>query len=139
MAESDADDAIVADWIAYTARSNPEGGDLNNPGARAQAFAVKADWATQRLMRLQLGDAPRALRIAFRIARESDDKWVLCNLGAGPLESILADGGPEALRLTKDEMATSPNLVRALRNTWQNSMPDAIWSELQRSLARSVH
>jgi hypothetical protein len=89
-------------------------------------------WAVNALMDLGHNDPPRALDIVFIISRDSDNEWVLENLGAGPLEELIGDD-PALLDRIEREIGSNPRLRLALRAVWQGEMSDDIWARLQRS------
>lgn len=112
-----ASNAEVAEaWIDYTNRVRPVDG---------QHIARDEDpawWAIDAVMDLELSDPMRALEIAFAIARKSSDEWVLENLGAGPLETLLYRD-PTFFDAVRIEAASSINLLEALKSVWTSSMP----------------
>lgn len=126
--QSDAD--IATAWSAFYLRHRDIKGELERPFDDADADW----WAVEAVMDLQSQDPIRALEIAFMIARQCSDEWVLVNLGAGPLESLLAED-PTLLNAIELEAKASRNLVRALGSVWQNRMPDTAWATVQRLAA----
>jgi len=127
------DNEIAAAWIAWTARSDPKSllqQDFEDLAGRAAG----ADWGVQALLEILCEEPIRALQIVFLIARLTDDDWLLCNLGAGPIESLLANDGT-LLDAIAVEVETSPHLRVALASVWQNEMSEAAWRTLQRLAA----
>lgn len=128
IGRSDTD--IAQSWTAHYTR--------NGPPQSEQDIGIHPDdpdfWATETLMDLQFDDPVRALEIVFLIARDADDDWVLENLGAGPLESLLA-ADPTFLDAVALEMRSSPRLKGALQCVWQNTMSDETWAQVQRLAA----
>lgn len=127
------DDEVAAAWMAWTARSNPGGPskeDFHDDVRREGG----ADWGEQALLEILCEEPIRALEIVFLIARSTDDDWLLCNLGAGPIESLLAHDGT-LLDAIAVEVATSPSLKIALASVWQNAMSEATWRAVQRLVA----
>ncbi|WP_300578261.1 DUF6869 domain-containing protein [Phenylobacterium sp.] len=122
----EASDVEIADaWIDHTYRYRPA-------GERSAAHDDDpAWWAIDVVMDLQSSDPMRALEIAFAIARKSTDEWVLENLGAGPLETLLRDD-PTLLDAIQIEAASSAGLLEALRSVWSSSMPDETRAALHR-------
>jgi hypothetical protein len=123
------DSEVAKAWIACTARSNPDqsaAGDI-----AASASEAEDDWRAQALLEILCEEPIRALEITFLIARMTDDAWLLCNLGAGPIEDLLAHDATllDAIAL---EARSSPNLKTALASVWQNAMSDATWQAVQR-------
>ena len=119
---------IAAAWISWTERLDP--GKPGNPSPSAEE---EGDWGEQALLDLVIEDPLRALEIVFLIARSSGDEWLLSNLGAGPIESLLAEDATllDGIAL---ELQTNPALGTALASVWPLHMPD----ETRRALRRLV-
>nr|WP_295108497.1 hypothetical protein [uncultured Caulobacter sp.] len=125
------DTEIVDAWIAWTASAQHRVLDRDVAGSSAEA---EDDWGEQALLELVCEDPIRALEISFLIARKTDDDWLLCNLGAGPIESLLAHDAT-FLDAIAHEVPRSPNLKAALASVWQNAMSDATWQAVRRLAA----
>lgn len=123
-------DEIVDAWIDYTERCRPIDGQVTTLPEDDPAW-----WAIDILMEFEFSNPLRALEIAFAIARKSSDEWVLENLGAGPLETLLGRD-PTFLDAIKLEAASSPGLFEALGSVWKNAMPDDTWVALQSMVRR---
>lgn len=118
---------IAAGWIAFYAS-----GDCAAELRRAPFGDPDAPvWAVDAVMDLEFEDPGRVLEIAFLIARRSDDPWVLSNLGAGPLESLLAED-PTFLDACEAEARISPNLRLALRSVWPMNMTQETFARVLR-------
>jgi hypothetical protein len=70
--------------------------------------------------------------IVLKILDVTDDEWIVTNLGAGPLENLLALHPDETIERLKSEIPNNPKLKNALMHTWQNMIPDEHWNEIQR-------
>lgn len=130
MSDQQASNAEIAEaWIACTERCRPLDGQSR----------VRDDdpawWAIDTVMELEFRDPVRALEVAFVIARQSSDGWVLENLGAGPLETLLSRD-PTFLDAITIETASNPNLLEALCSVWKNEMPDETWSVIRNLTGR---
>jgi len=65
----------------------------------------------------------------------NDAQLILANLGAGPLETLVASNGDKFV----DRIAKANEDVRfqyALSHMWQNATPDPVWNKIQRTLGR---
>src|SRR6185437_397294 len=111
------DAEVAAAWIVCTARLNPEGAPSRQ--SDTQHFDLDDDWGVQALLEIVCEEPIRALEITFLISRMTDDSWLLCNLGAGPIESLLAHDAT-LLDAVAIEAQNSPNLKVALGSVWQN-------------------
>jgi hypothetical protein len=123
-ARSDAE--IASAWIDYEARPH---------SPAEEAGEDKAWWAVDAMMGLSADDPLRALEICFLIARSSDDPKVLEMLGAGPLEDLVSED-PTLVDAIFHESNSNNHLVTALKSMWQSTIPDHVWRELQRLIAR---
>jgi hypothetical protein len=123
------DSEVAEAWIACTAKSNPDQSAAGN--IAAPSSGAEDDWSAQALLEIVCEEPIRALEITFLIARMTDDTWLLCNLGAGPIESLLAADATllDAIAL---EARNSPNLKTALASVWQNAMSETTWQAVRR-------
>jgi hypothetical protein len=65
------------------------------------------------------------------VLKQTDDEWVLANLAAGPLESMLVKHPEEGLALIEKEIVRLPELKYILQGVWQNLMAEETWQHLQ--------
>ena len=130
MADEERDIEIARGWIAYHSRTErPDDEPLEPPSDD------DPDWcAVDQLMNLQFEDPLRALEIALFIAHQTNDERLLTNLGAGPLEQLLADD-PTLFDAVAIEARKSASLRTALAAVWKNDIPDETWQSIQRLLA----
>lgn len=125
------DAEIAAAWMAWTAHCSPFPSEGDAPSPQSEDID---DWGQQALIEVVCEDPARALTIVFLIARLTDDNWLLTNLGAGPIEDLLARD-PTFLDPIAIEVRNSPNLRTALGSVWQNAMSDLTWRAVQRLAA----
>lgn len=69
--------------------------------------------------------------IILHIINNSKDEFVIANVAAGPLESLIAQNGQEYLDKIAVEARQNPKFLYALRGVWQNQTPDDVWAEVQ--------
>ena len=67
---------------------------------------------------------------------ETDAKRVLANLGAGPLECLLAQHGPEFIEAVEAEARRDRRFFWTLGCVWQNAASDDIWARVQAATGR---
>lgn len=121
------DEMIAAAWIEYMAREDPEHGDLKDDRQRRMdAYAETANWASDELMEFEIRDPDRLLQIILSISRQTTDPWVLCCLGAGPIEGLLHDRGVAVLDALGADIRGNPNLVTALQSVWSEGLTGAV-------------
>ena len=122
---------IAAGYIAWALRTDRQEGGYPELPPSSPIELGDNDWASMALMSLEYDDPLRAMEIAFQIARASDDRWVLCLVGSGALETLLASD-PTLLDAVSVETRSNPGLIYALGSVWQNQMPDETWAAVQR-------
>jgi len=71
------------------------------------------------------------------IRRLDGSDRLLSNLAAGPLEDFLVYHGEAYINLIEDACKSDDQLRKLLGATWQNEMPDSLWSRI-RALALPV-
>lgn len=69
--------------------------------------------------------------VVMKVFSETDDEWVLTNLGAGPIESLLARHADKIVPLLESEARKSERFRGVLSNVWKNLMSDEVWQRLQ--------
>jgi hypothetical protein len=133
----------VADaWIEMTLASRALGGpdkvpqevfdrgwQLNDLALHDPSIAVEA-----------IAEVTRRFSVADLASKEKTDaKWVLDNLGAGPLETLLSSNDERFVRLVELEAAKDGRFRWALGCCWQNAMSEEVWIRVQRAGARSIY
>jgi hypothetical protein len=111
--------------------------DVGLAGAIIEGFLAEvgdpdpgADWAFDVLDDLLLG-APRVGWPLLReIVRRAPDA-ALGDLGAGPLETLLATHGFDMIDAIEREAAGSPRLRTALAGVWRNRIPEPVWRRVR--------
>jgi hypothetical protein len=63
---------------------------------------------------------------------ETEAQRILSNLGAGPLEGVLAAHGADFIGVVEVAARRDPKMRWTLGCVWQNAMPDDIWVRVQR-------
>lgn len=77
------------------------------------------------------GDTPeRALMLINDILNSTQDKYVLANLAAGPLETLLAHHGKEVIAEVETYAKNDPRFRSLLQGVWQNLMDDQTWGRI---------
>jgi hypothetical protein len=120
--------ALARAWIEFIATLNPDSGSISEP--EYAALACDEDWAVDLLSRYAESDPEGAYQVILEIVSISQDPWILTNIGAGPLETILWRHAPEFVpRLTRD--AVEFPILRALPpHVWISEMPEHLRREL---------
>jgi hypothetical protein len=87
-----------------------------------------------------IAEVTRRFSVADLASKEKTDaQWVLDNLGAGPLETLLASNADHCVRLVEVEAAKDGRFRWALGCCWQNAMSEEVWRRVQRASARSIY
>jgi hypothetical protein len=121
------DDEIAGEWVAFIRRLDPVSGDIK-PGA-ADILANSSKWPSLELMSLLYSDPRRAIRLVAQIASNTDDEWVLINLGVGPIEDLLGMDEQFADELI-DISRSNSGVKTAFQSVWRGSIKPELWEEL---------
>jgi hypothetical protein len=125
MTQTEARDEESAEaWIAYTIRCDPKRGDLLNRANEEAAVQAGENWDLRRLHGLQFSAPNRAVSVIFAVARQTQDHWILTNLGGGPLEELLRLPDGEHLEAVSAEARDSIGLRTALRAMWSDGFSE---------------
>jgi hypothetical protein len=92
----------------------------------------KLEWAMLEERDLLYKNPKECFNFILEVLRQTDDEWVLANLAAGPLESLLAHNPYDAIEWVAEESFRNPKLKKILCGVWQNLMPDDVWQRLQK-------
>jgi hypothetical protein len=110
---------LVDGWIRYS------GSTRLNP-------AIEPDyWAWEALDKLCSRSPEVAWTVILRILNSTDHEFVLENLAAGPLETLLARHGRKFIGLIEERAEADLRFRWLLAGIWKNSIPDDLWSRLQ--------
>lgn len=71
------------------------------------------------------------LKIIEEILSLSSDKWIIENLAAGPVESLLANHPSVGLEWIRNESSKNIQIYDLLDGIWKNRIADAYWEEIQ--------
>ena len=85
-------------------------------------------WSVPVVMSLMRGGSPEATAegwdLILHLLRQAPNDWVLCSIGAGPLEDLLNADPRRVVELIEDEAPRNLRLRKALAHTWQQDTPD---------------
>ena len=91
--------------------------------------------AATQMFKLEFMQPQVCWKVVMKIFNETDDEWVLTNLAAGPIESLLARHPDQVLPLVEHEAGKNERFRLMLQGTWKNLMTDETWRRL--NVARS--
>ncbi len=122
---------VASDWIAY-ARFNPN-------DAPEDVFA--RGWVLYDLVEddpALAWDAIKAVLSGYTeddlfSEERSEAQRVVGNMAAGPLEDLLDKHGPDFIDTVETEARRDRRMEWALSIVWQSSMPNEIWTRIQRA------
>ena len=114
---------LAGDWVQ------------NQQAAEGSAEDLATSAAVVEMGRLALIQPRECWDVVLEILRcHADDEWIMANLAAGPIESLLALHGDQVMTWIERDAANDPRLARILGGVWKNLMDDDVWSRLQRVL-----
>lgn len=84
-------------------------------------------WAWEVMDKACRDDPEKGWQLVLAILQATDSPQMLANLGAGPLEDLLAKHGKLLIDRTEELAEHDAKFRQCLSNTWQNSMSDDVW------------
>lgn len=94
-------------------------------------------WAFQKLDEYCEREPDRAFALILAIAHLTDNEFVLDNLAAGPLESLLARNGRVVIDDIEREAPRNDKLRELLQGVWRNVIEEAVWQRVEKSRSRT--
>ena len=83
--------------------------------------------------RLTKADEESAWDVILHIVERTENEFVLENLAAGPLETLLGKHGIAFIDRIEARAAVDPRFRWLLEGVWQGQMPNQLWSRIQRA------
>jgi hypothetical protein len=125
MDRSDKSDQIAETWITlyYLPEESEE---------REKNF-----WSYERLDELCRDDPEAAWSVIEAILRRDSSDVILSNLGAGPLEDLLAAHGARFIDRIEQRAAKDEKLRKLLGMVWRNEIPEDVWKRIKAVAAPS--
>ncbi|HEU0097573.1 MAG TPA: hypothetical protein VFQ67_02250 [Allosphingosinicella sp.] len=121
---------LASRWIEYTARHDPATGDLRDIPATDLG---DKDEAAQRLLDLLFDDPRAACQVVEHILDQTRDPWILENVGAGPLETLMSGAEAAILAWVESLPSKHANAEEALRHVWTGGLPPQAQDVLRRA------
>jgi hypothetical protein len=115
-------------WIAFTSELNPESGSISE-----QEYAIlpeDQDWAVDLLARYAQSSPEQAYRVILEVVSLSQDAWILTNIAAGPLETILRSHATVFIPRLVQDAAQYPALRALPPHVWISDMAESLRREL---------
>lgn len=84
---------------------------------------LKLEWAAVELNMLCLENPDEAWNVVKEVFESSEDPWVLENLGAGPLETLLSMHGDNTLQEVRIYSRQRPRFLKVLAHVWTHALP----------------
>ncbi len=84
---------------------------------------LRCEWAAVELNMLCLENPSEAWNVVKEVFESSEDPWVLENLGAGPLETLLSVHGDNTLQEVRIYSRQQPRFLKVLAHVWTHALP----------------
>ena len=123
-------DKLVRSWIRRYEIVESEGDESK--------LAEELYWSYEKLDEICWEHPFKAFEIILDILKASKNEYVLSNLAAGPLESLLSRHGDQILTLVEDEVKSSPEFRELLQGVWQNTMSDDLWQKVKQLVSNGT-
>ena len=104
---------LVSNWINYY-----------------ESQDMSSRWASDQLDQLVKDEPDRAFDLMVQIAEQSEDDFVVTNLGAGPFEDLLVLHGPEFIDAVEQKVEQNPAFFRVVKCVLHHSINDAVWKRV---------
>lgn len=91
-------------------------------------------WAYEEFDALCRRQPEVAWPLILEVLVRTENEFVLENLAAGPLETLLACHGSQMIARVEARAKEDRRFKWLLAGVWQNLIPDAVWDRVQRSL-----
>jgi hypothetical protein len=88
-------------------------------------------WAWQRLYELIQSEPEKAWKVIEAIRQANGSDWNLGNLGAGPLEDLLAEHGDEFIDRIESLARQDAQFRKLLGAVWRNTISEKVWSRIR--------
>jgi hypothetical protein len=111
---------LVDHWIQYQLKSR-----LNS--ADSELF----EWAADEVMDLSILNLEQCWQFILSVISKTDDQWVLTNIGAGPIEDMLATDSELTFSLIKNSLPNK-ELNFCITNVWQNLMSESTFKKVKK-------
>jgi hypothetical protein len=116
-------DQLVRAWIMRYEKVQAE--------SDASPAAQELYWAYEKLDDACWQSPAKAFEIILAILNATNNEFVLDNLAAGPLESVLVRHGNQVINLVESEAKSNTRFRQLLSGVWQNTMNDELWHRVQ--------
>lgn len=123
MKESIENNELVSAWIKLQ--------QLPQDSSAAQHLM----WAATEINLLALESPKECWEVVMRIFKETDDEWVLTNLAAGPIESLLSINGDYVIPLIQKEAVSNEGFRNMLKGVWRSAIPEDVWKRLDKIIS----
>ncbi|HJU20771.1 MAG TPA: hypothetical protein VJ770_30350 [Stellaceae bacterium] len=94
-------------------------------------------WAFERLSNLCENDPEAAWSVIEEIFQKDSNDLILSNLGAGPLEDLLAKHGAQFIDRIERRAAKDEKFRKLLGIVWRNEIPEDVWQRIKAVAAPS--
>lgn len=87
-------------------------------------------WAYEEFDQICMDDPEQAIDLIKRILASTRNEFVLENLAAGPLETVLGHHGNRVIDEVERSAKADPRFRLLLRGVWKNLMDEQIWARV---------
>ena len=113
------DTKLIESWIARYETIQDEGDESEKAESLFWTFEQLDDYCWR--------DPKKAMEIILGILSSTNNEFVLDNLAAGPLESLLSRHGETVIKDIELEAKSNSAFRNLLGGVWQNQMSDELW------------
>lgn len=121
-------DDLTEAWVEYYKRQEVTGDVLLGKNANYKDQSLF--WAFDRLDFLCKNEPDVAKRVILEILHRDPSEFVLDNLAAGPLETLLAKNGSLIIDWVECQAKNDKRFKDLLSGVWGNDIPKPVWDRV---------
>jgi len=121
---------LAIKWIEYYVASH-EYGSNSSEAEKLLNFAMD-------VIEISLNRPDDTWHFILEVSKKTDIEFILFNLAAGPLETMLASYGEDVIDRVELEAKANPRIRYLLRSVWRQSISDKLWIRIQSAAGLSL-
>jgi hypothetical protein len=95
-------------------------------------------WAWEAMDRACRSEPELAWKLIATVLSRTESEKIVENLGAGPLEDLLANHGDKFIDRAESLASRDLKFRQCLSHTWQNNMSSSVWARVCRATGRDA-
>ena len=92
--------------------------------------ASDLSWAADEINIAAVSDPDYCWLLVCEVLAQSADEWILANLAAGPIETMLSLHGKAVIGRVESLALANPHFRLALRGVWNSAVDSNVWTRV---------